>query len=178
MNQVHRAPIRRAAVDDVAELVRLRHAMFRDMAKSGAATRPDAVEDTSWHATAAEMLRLHLTDDSLVACVIDDPHGRHGAGPRLIGCAVAQLSNRLPGPGFPTGLSGSLSTVYVEPAHRVRGCGRVLTQAVLDWLQAAEAEVVDLHATPHSEELYRSLGFAEPASLAMRRLLYPSHQRP
>lgn len=178
MNQVLRDPVRRASVGDVAELVRLRHAMFRDMAESGAATRPDVVEDASWHAAAVEAFRRHLTDGSLVACVIDNPHGRDGAGPRLIGCAVAQLSNRLPGPGFPTGLSGSLSTVYVEPSHRARGYGRVLTQAVLDWLHAAEAEVVDLHATPHSEALYRSLGFAEPASLAMRRLLNPSQQRP
>lgn len=47
----------------------------------------------------------------------------------------------------------------------------MLTEAVLDWLRDAGAEVVDLHATPYSERLYRSLGFTDPASRAMRQLL-------
>lgn len=139
--------------------------MFAAMTESGAAARPDAVAEDGWYPAAAEAFQQQLADGSLAACVLDDRDAD-----RLVGCAVAQLVHRLPGPGFSSGLAGSVSSVYVEPDHRGRGHARVMTVAVLDWLYQAGAEVVDLHATPDSEALYRSLGFTEPASRAMRRL--------
>lgn len=161
------APPRAATTRDAGELVRLRHAMFRDMASTGSAARPQTVEDTGWYAAAEHDLAARLEDGSLAAFVLDDPHS---GSPRLIGCAVAHLVRRLPGPGFPTGLSGELSNVFVELPHRRAGHGRELVRAALRWLDVAGCEVVDLHATPDSERIYRALGFDPPASLAMRRL--------
>lgn len=162
-------PPRAATTRDAGELVRLRHEMFRDMAGTGSAARPQTVEDTGWYAAAERELASQLEDGSLAAFVLDDCHS---PSPRLIGCAVAHLIRRLPGPGFPTGLSGELSNVYVEVPHRRAGHGGELVRAALRWLDAAGCEVVDLHATPDSERIYRALGFDPPASLAMRRL-YP-----
>lgn len=160
-------PPRAATTHDAGELVRLRHAMFQDMASTGSAARPRTVEATEWYAAAEHEISARLEDGSLAAFVLDDPHS---GSPRLIGCAIAHLTRRLPGPGFPTGLSGELSNVYVEVPHRGVGHGRELVRAALRWLDVAGCEVTDLHATPDSERIYRALGFDPPVSLAMRRL--------
>ena len=164
--------VRQADVSDVSELVRLRHAMFRAMASTGAAGRPEQVEDTSWYPAAHPALDEPMRHGRLAAFVIDaaDPARGRGEGRSLVACAVVALEERLPGPGFPRGLSGSMSSVFVEPAHRGRGLARAVVSAGLAWLDEQGAEVVDLHATPQAEALHRSLGFAEPASSALRRL--------
>ena len=172
MNEV---VVRQAGVGDVPELVRLRHAMFRAMASTGAAGRPEHVEDTSWYPAAHQALEERMRRELLAAFVIDaaddaaDPATGRAEGRWLVACAVVALEERLPGPGFPRGLSGSMSSVFVEPAHRGRGLARAVISAGLAWLDEQGAEVVDLHAT-QAEALYRSLGFAEPASSALRRL--------
>ena len=158
-------PVRPADAGDLTEVIRLRQAMFGEMASAGVAARPASVQDTSWHEAARAVLTEHLSAGTSAAFVIEAEHGG-----TLIACAVAGLDRRLPGPGFPTGLSGGMSSVYVEPAHRGRGLARAVAGAALDWLTAHGAEVVDIHATPAATPLYRSLGFAEPGSLSLRRL--------
>ncbi|WP_165759551.1 GNAT family N-acetyltransferase [Rathayibacter oskolensis] len=137
------------------------------MAGTGSAARPREVDGTEWYGAAERELAARMGVGSLAAFVVDDPDSR---SPRLIGCAVAQLIGRLPGPGFSTGLSGELSSVYVELPHRGVGRGTELVRAALHWFDLTGCEVVDLHATPDSERIYRALGFEPPASSALRRL--------
>lgn len=151
--------------------------MFRAMARAGAAGRSQDIEDTSWYPAAQEAIASRITQGTLAAFVIDadespDPFENHGRA-RLVACAVATLDDRLPGPGFPRGTSGSVSSVFVAPEHRGRGLARAVVTAGLSWLQEMGAEVVDLHATPDAERLYRSLGFSEARSLALRRVSRP-----
>lgn len=168
---VDEAVVRRAGAGDIPELVRLRHAMFRAMAAAGAAGRPDQVEDAAWYLAAGRALDEQMRRGVLAAFVVDAPGPGAGSDSRpLVACAVASLEERLPGPGFPRGLAGSMSSVFVEPTHRGRGVARAVVSAGVAWLDEQGAEVVDLHATPQAEALYRSLGFAEPASAALRRL--------
>ena len=166
--------VRAAGPGDVSELVRLRHAMFRAMANAGAAGSPEDVEDTSWYSAAHQAIQEKMVRGVLGAFVIDANPVLSAASsdrPPLLACAVATLEERLPGPGFPRGLSGSMSSVFVEPAHRGRGFARAVVSASVSWLEEKGAEVVDLHATPDAEGLYRSLSFTEPRSVALRRLL-------
>jgi GNAT superfamily N-acetyltransferase len=170
--------VRQAESFDTHELVRLRHAMFRAMSASGAAGRPEEVEDDSWY-QAAEGALVDGTDrGTLAAFVIDavepPPRGDATSERKLIACAIATLDVRLPGPGFPRGLSGSISSVFVEPAHRGRGLARAVVSACLAWLDAKHVEVIDIHATPDAEQLYRSAGFREARSLALRRMALPT----
>lgn len=164
--------VRQADARDVAELVRLRHAMFRAMAATGAAASPERVEDDSWYPAARAAIADRMARGVLGAFVIDDS-GAVTQRPRergLVACAVATLGAGLPGPGFPRGRNGSMSTVFVEPAHRGRGLARALVEAALEWLDDHRAEVIDLHATPQAERLYREFGFDSPRSPALRRL--------
>lgn len=144
--------------------------MFRAMAASGAAGRPDAVEDTSWYPAAREVVVARMTRGTLAAFVVDERPSATGGGAPLVACAVVTLEDRLPGPGFPRGTSGSMSSVFVMSEHRGRGLARAVVSAGLSWLTGMGAEVVDLHATPDAERLYRSLGFSEANSVALRRV--------
>lgn len=169
---INSRPVREARQEDAAELVRLRHEMFRAMAKAGAAGRAQDVDDTSWYSAAQEAIALRMSQGTLAAFVIDDKPDPAGddAHIRLSACAVVTLEDRLPGPGFPRGTSGSMSSVFVTPEQRGRGLARAVVTAGLSWLNEMNAEVVDLHATPDAAHLYRSLGFSEARSLALRRL--------
>ncbi|WP_240188682.1 GNAT family N-acetyltransferase [Nakamurella flavida] len=105
-----------------------------------------------------------LTTGDAAAFVIDA-----ASGETVTACAVATLDRRLPGPGFATGLSGSMSSVFVEPDHRGRGLARAVVTAAVQWLDGAGAEITDIHATPAAEHPYRSLGFARARSTPLRR---------
>lgn len=148
--------------------------MFRAMAVAGASGRPQDVDDTSWYPAAQEAIASRIAQGTLAAFVIDGEQptivGENQEGALLLACAVVTLEDRLPGPGFPRGTSGSMSSVFVAPEHRGRGLARAVVSAGLSWLDEMSAEVVDLHATPDAERLYRSLGFSEARSLALRRV--------
>jgi GNAT superfamily N-acetyltransferase len=60
----------------------------------------------------------------------------------LLACFVVTLEDRLPGPGFPRGTSGSMSSVFVAREHRGRGLARAVVSAGLTWLDEMSAEVV------------------------------------
>ena len=165
--------VRAATAADVGEVVRLRQAMFTAMAAAGSAARPELAGDTSWHPAARRDLATGMDANTLRACVVDDPDqdlDAAGSGPRLIAGAVATLEQRLPAPGFPTGRAGSMSSVFVAPAHRSRGLARAVVEAALAWLDEQGVEIIDLHATPAAEPLYRSLGFTASRLAALRRL--------
>lgn len=163
--------VRRADSGDVPELIRLRHAMFREMAATGVAARPDLVADASWYPAAATVFVDQLRAGAAAAFVI----GTLTGGP-IAACAAATLEQRLPGPGSPTGRSGNMSSVFVEPHQRGRGLARAVVTAALEWLDQAGVETIDIHATPAAAHLYRSLGFTEPRSVPLRRLAV-SHRR-
>lgn len=146
--------------------------MFGAMARAGVASRPDAVDDESWFPAAHEAIAAGITRGTLGAFVVDAvPKHLNGCGHSLLlACAIGTLEQRVPGPGFPRGISGTMSSVFVEPVQRGRGLARAVVTVALSWLQEKNAEVVDLHATPDAERLYRSLGFSEPRSVSLRRV--------
>jgi hypothetical protein len=47
------------------------------------------------------------------------------------------------------------------------GQQRRTTTALLDWLRSTGISLVNLHATPEAEPIYRALGFQEPAHQAL-----------
>ena len=158
--------VRRAEARDAAELVRLRHGMFLAMAERATDDRPREVDDTSWYAAAITEVEQQMSHGVLAAFVVDERDG----GATLVAAAIATLHRHLPGPAFPRGLRGSVSSVFVEEACRRQGLARLVVSAGLEWLDEQGAELVDLHATPQALGLYRSLGFVERSAPSLRRL--------
>lgn len=88
-------------------------------------------------------------------------------GEKIIGYAYAEIA-KYP-PVFAVRRFGYISDLYVDPAYRRRGAGRMLFAAVKDWftgrgIQRIELGVASVNKTAAS--FWRKIGFAE----RMRRL--------
>ncbi|MER7670461.1 GNAT family N-acetyltransferase [Kitasatospora sp. NPDC096128] len=159
--------VRPATPDDAPELVRLRNLMLEAMPAMAAAAGPGP-----WQATAERLLRERLAVPAeqltMPVFVVDAPD-RPG---RLAACAVGTLEHRLPGPGNPDGLFGSVFNICTDPDQRRRGYARACTEALLDWFDGRRVGRIDLHASSGGEALYRSLGFGEHSIALSRQRSY------
>jgi GNAT superfamily N-acetyltransferase len=153
--------VRRATVDDVPELVRLRGVMLSAMSGREPAPGP-------WQDAAATTLARRLPEPagSLAAFVVDRPDESRG----LAACAVGVIECRLGDPNNPSGEIGHVFNVATDPGYRRRGYSRACLRALLDWYRQRGIVSIDLRATPDGEPLYRALGFAPTAGRAMRLL--------
>jgi ribosomal protein S18 acetylase RimI-like enzyme len=143
---------------DAAEVARLAALMYASMG---------LVTDRDWlaHAAAAFARRA---GDHLVAFVVDRPEGEAG----LVASGVGLISSRLPSPNNPDGRIGYIQWVATETAFRRRGLARQVLLGLLQWFDERGVPVIELHATPDGESLYRSLGFGEKGAVALRRLVF------
>jgi ribosomal protein S18 acetylase RimI-like enzyme len=155
----HVVQVRRAVVDDVWELVRLRGTMLAAMNGQEPVPGP-------WQESAARTLRMRLTepDGSLAAFVVDRP-GEPGA---LASCAVGVIERRLGDPDNPSGELGYVFNVATDPGYRRRGYSRACMEALLGWYREREVTRIDLRASEDGEPLYRALGFGLTPGPSMR----------
>jgi GNAT superfamily N-acetyltransferase len=140
---------RLAVADDIPELVRLGAQMFASMGLD--------VDATAWRTPGEVIARRLLEAGDLAAFAVDAP-GRPGC---LCAAAAVTVAQRLPSPINPSGLNGYVQWVCTDEADRGRGHARSVMTALLAWCEQRGIGQVDLHATPHAEPLYRSLGFTE-----------------
>jgi ribosomal protein S18 acetylase RimI-like enzyme len=140
---------------DAPEVARLAALMYASMG---------VVTDSEWLAHAASAFARRAGDD-LVAYVVDRPQGEPG----LVASGVGMVSPRLPSPHNPDGRVGYIQWVATEPAFRRRGLARQVLLGLLQWFEGRGVPVVELHATPEGEPLYRALGFGEEGAVALRR---------
>jgi hypothetical protein len=93
---------------------------------------------------------------------------------------VAEAGGELAGvaAGAMFGATGWVGGVAVVPAHRRAGLGGALTGAIVDFLEAAGAATVLLHATALGRPVYERLGFvAEAAYLTLTGPTLPPASR-
>jgi ribosomal protein S18 acetylase RimI-like enzyme len=128
--------------------------MFASMGVTG--------DDHTWARDGAQLVEARLGDD-LAVFVVDHP-----SGSGLAASAAGTIARRLPGPLNPSGRCGYVQWVATDPDQRSQGHGRAVITALLEWFDA-RVDVVELHATPDGEALYRSLGFDDGGPIALRR---------
>jgi GNAT superfamily N-acetyltransferase len=147
---------RRATVDDIDELIRLRQVMFDSM---------EGVMDTTggWEEPCAEVFRRGLSEESVVAFVVDAPDADG-----LAASGVATVAARLPGPGNLSGSYGYVQSMATDERWRRRGYGRAVFAALVEWFRDEGIAAIDLHATDDGEPLYRSFGFREGETIELR----------
>jgi len=149
-------PTRRATVDDVPELVRLRALMHDSMGS------PD-IEDVLWREAAAGMLVAELPRrPALIAAFVVDGE------PGLAACATGSILRKLPSPANPSGKSGYVFNVSTDLDHRRRGHARACMVALLDWFVGEGVFSVELRASVEAEPLYTSLGFVRTSDPSMK----------
>ena len=145
--------VRPATLDDVDSLVDQRVGMFTDM---GQMTHPDATASAfrSWLADTmpAGVYRAWVAETGDEAPAQDVPSGtteRQGArSPTVVAGGGITVLPWPPGPQSLTGRIAFVYNVYTAPAHRGRGIGRLVMEAIHTWcrehgyrLPAAEREL-------------------------------------
>ena len=158
--------VRMATAGDGGEVVRLAM-MFASM---GQGSVDDGETAGGWREAGQARFLERIGGDGLAVFVVDDPD-RPG---RLAASAAGSVVERLPAPLNPGGRAGYVQWVCTEPAFRGRGLGRMVMTALLEWYDRSGVGVVELHATPVAESLYRSLGFDDSGPVALRRRRPPA----
>jgi GNAT superfamily N-acetyltransferase len=147
---------RPARPDDAPEVVRLARLMFESVGADLTASE--------WEDQGTRHVGQRLGQD-LGVFVVDHPDG---AGV-LVASAAGTVATRLPVPANPSGRVGYVQWVATEPAFRRQGMARAVMEGLLAWYGSQEVHVLELHATPEGEPLYRSLGFGDEGGRALRR---------
>ena len=155
--------IRGATLDDADVLVHHRTRMFAEM---GVSMDAEALEQAF-----RRWLESSMTSGVYRAWLIETEAGGVVAGG---GITV------LPWPPGPRYLGGRLAfayNVYTEPAHRRRGLGRTIMDAIHAWCREAGVGSIGLHASRGGRPLYESLGYRESSNPAMYLTLNPVPDR-
>ncbi len=138
--------IRKATVDDVADLVRLQRLMFEAMH----AEEPVDLD-------AADQAAAAYFNDALAE---SDFHGwlavTESGWP--VACGGLVVERHPPSPDNPTGRIAYITNVVTDPAYCRRGLARQIMQTMLRWISEQGITQVSLHAN-NSEALYKLLGF-------------------
>ncbi len=137
--------LRRATVDDAAELTRLRALMYEAMGIDASAPE--------WQTSCHDAFVRRLTEpDRFAGFVVED------AG-RVVSCGVGWVEEHLPSPRQHDGRRGHIASMSTEPGARRRGHARDVFAALMAWFASYDVPRVDLRATPDGRPLYESFGF-------------------
>jgi ribosomal protein S18 acetylase RimI-like enzyme len=139
--------VRRATLDDVDDLVRLRVALLREM---GALVDAD-------DAPLAKAIRRYLVADlplgRFIAWVGTSEDGA------VIACGGLVYLQKPPSPGNHSGREAYIMNMYTAPEWRGRGLATRLFDALMGDAREAGARLVRLHATKDGQALYERGGF-------------------
>jgi GNAT superfamily N-acetyltransferase len=154
---------RRATVDDIPELVRLRGVLFES----------DGVDlkAGSWRADCERVLRARLSEpeSTWTAYVVEQPD--HPG--TLACCVLGAIEQRLPSPFNASGKHGHVFSVATDSDYRRRGYARASMLRLLDWFRSHGVTRVGLYASSDGAPLYESLGFEPSHDPSMRVNLTP-----
>ena len=137
--------VRVATPDDADALVRHRIAMFTDM---GVPIDAAAV-DRAFRPWLLEMLRA----GTYRAWVVDD------GTQAIVGGGGITILPWPPGPRYLGGRLAFVYNVYTEPAHRKRGLGRMVMEAIHGWCREEGISSLALNASTFGRGMYERMGY-------------------
>jgi len=142
-----------ANVDDLACIVELKIAMFRETGHAAAL-----------HPSAAALI---LDDYRQLYADRAAQHFIARSGPLVVACAGAFLKNDLPFRYFRCPVYGFIGDVYTDPRFRRQQIARRLSQDALSWLRCEGVEMVRLLASDAGRAMYTTLGFTRTDEMAI-----------
>ncbi|HEY7288300.1 MAG TPA: GNAT family N-acetyltransferase [Vicinamibacterales bacterium] len=150
--------VRPATLDDLDVLVRHRIAMFTDMGVS--------VDEPALAAAFARWLKANMPAGAYRAWLVESSDDST-ISPVLVAGGGATIIPWPPGPQYPGERLAFVYNVYTEPAHRKRGLGRLVMDAIHEWCRAHGVTSVALNTSVDGRGLYESLGYAATPSPMM-----------
>lgn len=87
---------------------------------------------------------------------------------KIVATAFLILQERPANSSFITGLTATLLNVMTYPEFRRKGIAMKVIQALIEDAKSLGVSSIDLSSTENGKELYKKLGFVEPAYTAMR----------
>jgi GNAT superfamily N-acetyltransferase len=86
----------------------------------------------------------------------------------IVACGGVTVATRLPGPRVPDARVAYVQWMATGQRHRRRGHAHAILNAILSWARESGVSLIELHATPMAEGLYRRNGFEEARNPSMR----------
>jgi ribosomal protein S18 acetylase RimI-like enzyme len=108
--------------------------------------------DERWRQDCAQAFRRRLATEEFVAFVVQSDG-------LVVSGGAGWLTEHLPSPYQLDGRRGHIASMSTDPAHRRRGYGRLVFEALMAWFAEHEVPRVDLRATPDGRPLYEAFGF-------------------
>lgn len=140
--------IRRAGLEDVDDLVRMREAMFREIGCEDEAAIARMAEESDGY------FRESLPSESALAWVA-----------QVDGESVANVvlvpTRWPPTPDNLAGVYGHVLNAYTHPRWRRRGIARRLLETAVEHMRRSGIPIASLHASRFGKPLYEGLGFAD-----------------
>lgn len=139
--------VRKATLDDVETMVRLRHDMQVELGEQHHGTDPDAIIEVTRQYFIAQLTGHHFTG------MLAEADGQ------IIGTGAFVIYDVPPSPANPSGVDAYILNMYTLPEWRGHGVARAVIQALN--LQAYEegARRVWLRASKEGKPAYERMGF-------------------
>ncbi|NMC28352.1 MAG: GNAT family N-acetyltransferase [Syntrophomonadaceae bacterium] len=150
--------IRRATLEDMDTLVKLRLDFLRHMAT----LRED--DEATLSAQFADYLSRHLNRNALAVLAETDC--------QVASIALLTVAEQPAHRYLPSGKSGTLLNVYTYPEYRRRGLSIQVVRRTIEEARNMGVSAIDLLATPEGKPLYEQLGFGDTPLPAMRLRIF------
>jgi GNAT superfamily N-acetyltransferase len=139
--------VRRCTMDDVEELVRLRHDMQVELGEGDHGVDPDAIVDATREYFVKQLNGYHF------AAFFAE------AGGKVIGTGAFVVYDVPPSPANPSGVDAYILNVYTLPEWRGSGVAAAVLERVIRQAYAEGARRVWLRTSPGAREVYERFGF-------------------
>ena len=140
--------------EDIAELMRLRLAMLREV--------NDLPEDYTFTEDFCACSREYfLNGNQTTVLAVDEEAEEDGKDGKNVGCATLCYMELMPTFSHPTGKRAHLMNVYTAPAYRGRGIARRMVASLIEEARRRGVTEISLDATASGRPLYRKLGFCD-----------------
>lgn len=104
----------------------------------------------------------HIAQEDFIAVIARSETGK------IASAAFLVIKENPANLSFITGITGTLLNVITYPEFRRKGIATKVIETIIDEARQKGVSAIDLYSTKDGEELYKKLGFIEPAYTSMR----------
>lgn len=148
--------VRKATVDDIVDLVRLRRLMFQSMNFTDEKMLSDCDKANK------EYFQRAIPNEIYYGWIAENEEKK------IVGCGGLVLDTHPPGPTNLTGQIGYIMNMSVESAYRRQGIAKEIFKHILLYLKELGVKTASLHPTDLGQPLYELFGFSNANEMRLK----------